>query len=124
MSFYSKSKSTLHKLKKSKSIDVMDAVLLKAFFTKAISVDELQGESKKLLKGGTETCTEILESIHSDYRALKTGELMRDATNPSSNSLLSRQIPKEDGKKGNNAAHLMNIPLPQRTGINTQDLLL
>jgi len=66
LSFYSKSKSTLHKLKKSKSIAITDAVFLKAFFAKVISVDKIQGKSKKILKGGTETCAEILESIHSN----------------------------------------------------------
>jgi len=100
LSFYSKSKSTLHKLKRSKSIAVADAIFLKAFFAKAISVKELQGESKKLLKGSSKICAEILESFHLDYRALKTGELMRDVTDPNSNSLLSRRVLKEDsGKK-------------------------
>merc|ERR1740124_424761 len=92
LSFYSKSKSTLHKLKKSKSIAVTDDVYLKAFFEKSISVNKLQGKSKKLLKGGTETCAEILASIHSNYRALEKGELMRDTTDPSSNSILSRRV--------------------------------
>ena len=107
--FYLKSKSTLHKLKKSKSIAVTDEVFLNEFFAKVISVEKLQGKLKKLLKGGTETCAEILESIHSNCRAIETGELMRDATDPSSKSLSSRRVLKEDGKKANNAAHVMNI---------------
>jgi len=109
LSFYSKRKSALHKLKKSKSIAVSDYVFLKEFFAKVISVDELQNNSKKLLKGGTEMCAEVLESIHSGYRAFETGELMRDATDPRSNSLSSRQVLKEDGKRVNDAAHPMNM---------------
>jgi len=109
LSFYSKSKSTLHKLKKPKSIAVTDDVFLKAFFAKAISVDKLQKESKKLLKDGTETCAEIIESIRSDYRALETGELMRDTTDPISNSLSSRRVQKEDEKKVSDATYLMNM---------------
>ena len=77
-------------MKRSNSITVMDDVFLKAFFAKSISIDKLQGELKKLLKGGSETCAKILELIHSDYHALETVELMRDATDPSSKSLLSR----------------------------------
>ena len=94
LSFYSESKSTIHKLKKSKYIAVTDDFLLKAFFSKAISVNKLQGELKKLFKGSTETCAEILESIHSNYRAIETGELMRDTTDPSSISLSSRRVLK------------------------------
>jgi len=56
LSFYSKNKLTLHKLKRSNLIAVTDDVFLKAFFAKAISVDELEGESKKLLKDGSEMC--------------------------------------------------------------------
>jgi len=82
---------------------------LKAFFAKAISVDELKGETKKLLRDCSETFADILKSIHLDYRALETGELTRDTKNPSSNYLLSRQILKEDSdKKLINAAHPMN----------------
>jgi len=46
LSFYSKCKSTLYKIKRSKSIAVTDDVFLKAFFAKEISVEEFQGESK------------------------------------------------------------------------------
>jgi len=89
---------------------VADDVFLKTFFAKAISVDELQGKMKKLPKGRHETCAEILGNIHSDYRALETGEPMRDATGLSSNSLLSRRFPKEySGKKVPIIPHLMNI---------------
>jgi len=95
--------------KLSNSITVTDDIFLKAFFTKAFSVDELQGKTKKLLKGGTETCAEIFESIHSDYHALKTVELMKDTTDPSSNFLSSRRIPKDDNpaKKGSISPHAM-----------------
>ena len=109
LSLYSKIKSTLHKLKRSNSIAVTDDVFLKEFFAKAISADELKGETKKLLKGGSETCAKILEYIHLDYRALETVELMRDSTDPSFNSLLSRRVLKEhSGKNLINVAHPMN----------------
>jgi len=101
LSFYSKSKLSLHKLKRSNSITVTDDVFLKAFFAEVISVDELQAELKKLLKGGIETCAEILEPTHSNYRALEMGELMRDAIDPSSKYLLSRQVLKEGSGKNN-----------------------
>jgi len=115
LSSYSKSKSTLHKIKKSKYIDVTDDVFLKVFFTKVISVDKLQDDSKKILNGGNETCSEILESIHSNYRAIETGELMRGTNDPSSNSILSRWVLKEDGKKTNDAAHPMSM-FPHNVG--------
>ena len=109
LSFYSKSKATLHKLKWSNSIAVTDKVFLKAFFAKVIFVEKLQSKTKKLLKDGNETCAEILENIRSDYRSLETGELMREVTDPSSNFLSSRQLPKEDfSKKITNVAHAMN----------------
>jgi len=79
------------------------------FFAKEISVDKPQNKSKKILKDGTETCTEILESIRSDYRALEAGDLMRDAMDPSSKSLSSRRVLKEDGKKVNDAAYPVNM---------------
>ena len=46
LSFYFKSKSTLYKIKRSKLIAVTDNIFLKAFFSKEISVEELQAESK------------------------------------------------------------------------------
>jgi len=47
--------------------------------------------------------------MHSDYLALETGELMRDAVYPSSNSISSRWVLNEDGKKGNDDAHPMKM---------------
>jgi len=65
--------------------------------------------SQRVLESRSERCAEILESVHSDYRALEKGELIRDATDPSSNSLTSRQVLKEDsGKKTNITAHPVN----------------
>ena len=45
---------------------------------KVIEGPELQQEVKKFLKGGSNTYDEILEFIHSDYRAQETGEALRD----------------------------------------------
>jgi len=83
-------------------IVIIDDVFLKVFFANAISIEELQGESKKLLKGNSKMCADILESIHLDYRALGMGELMRDTMDPSSNYLSSRQVLKEDSWKKKN----------------------
>ena len=44
---------------------------------------DLQQEVKIFLKGRTNTYTEILESIQTDYRAPETGEAMRDSVKPS-----------------------------------------
>ena len=69
----------------------------------------MQGKIKKLLKGKTEICAEILENTHPNYCTLKTGELMRDAASLSYNFLLSRLVPKEDsGKKVSSIPHTMN----------------
>jgi len=71
--------------------------------------DKLQGKTKKLLKDRNDMCAKILENIHSNYRSLETGELMREVTDPSSNFLSSRQLPKEDFSKNiTNVAHAMN----------------
>jgi len=49
------------------------------FFAKVIKAPELQQEINKFLKGGTNTCEEILEYIHEDYHIQETGEAMRDS---------------------------------------------
>ena len=53
MFFYSKSKSTIHKLKRSNSIAVTDEVFLRYSSPKPISADKLQGETKKLPMSGS-----------------------------------------------------------------------
>ena len=89
LSFYSKTKGLIHKLKTNNSIAVTDDTFLKAYFAKVIDAPELQQEVKKFSKGGTQTYDAILELIHSDYRAQETGEALRD-TNPSVPSALRR----------------------------------
>ena len=84
LTFYSKSKGIIHRLKKSNSIAVTDEVFLKAYFSMAIDAPELQSEVKTFLKEPTSSYGAILESIHSDYRAQTTGEEMRSKTSSSS----------------------------------------
>jgi len=80
---------------------------------KAIFIDKLQGKTNKILKWGRDTCAEIIESIHSDYRALETGESMRDTINPNEIYLSTRRTTKDDasGKKYYDYPHAMrNFP--------------
>ena len=50
LTFYSKSKGIIHRLKKTNSIAVTDEVFLKAYFSMAIDAPKLQLEVKKFLK--------------------------------------------------------------------------
>ena len=77
LTFYSKSKGIIHRLKKTNSIAVTDEIFLKAYFSMAIDAPELQSEVKKFLKDPTSSYGTTLEAIHSDYRAQTTGEEMR-----------------------------------------------
>ena len=67
---------------------------MKVLFAKAIS--ELQGETKKLLRGSSESCAEILENVHSNCRALKTGELMRESTPSQTKKIVTRRVTNYD----------------------------
>jgi hypothetical protein len=77
LTFYSKSKGIIHRLKKTNYIAVTDEIFLKAYFSMAIEAPELQPEVKKFLKDPASSYGATLESIHSDYRAQTTGEEMR-----------------------------------------------
>ena len=68
LTFYSQSKGTIHRLKRSNSAAVMDEVLLKAYFSMAIDATELQSEVKKFSKDITSSYLPTLEVIHSDSR--------------------------------------------------------
>merc|ERR1740124_1525560 len=76
--FYSSSKGIIHKLKVNKSVAVTDNCF-KSYFAKVIETPELQFEVKKLLKGGPESYTDILDLIRSDFYAQDTGEKIRDS---------------------------------------------
>ena len=89
----------IHKLKRSKSNAVTENMFLEAFFNKTISVDELQGESKQLIKGGMETYAEILEFIQSYYRALETDELICDTKKLTSFSLTISCVSRDNATK-------------------------
>ena len=78
LAFYSQAKKLLHKLTVGKSVAVTDDVFLKAFMAKVIEAPELQTEAKQFLMEGSGTYAEILENIYKDFRALETGEQMRD----------------------------------------------
>jgi hypothetical protein len=77
LTFNSKSKGIIHRLKKTNLITVTDEIFLKAYFSMAIEAPELQSEVKKFLKDPSSSYGATLESIHSDYRAQTTGEEMR-----------------------------------------------
>jgi len=68
----------------------------KAFFAKVFSVKELQGEIKKLLKCSSESYAEILEKIHTNYRALETCELMRESIPAQENTIVTRHATNDD----------------------------
>ena len=74
LSFYSKAKGVLHKLKKHDSVAVTDDIFLKAYFSMTIEAPELQTEVKRFLKDTDSLYSEILEIIHADYRAQTTGK--------------------------------------------------
>jgi len=78
LAFYSKAKSTLHKLKKSKSVTVTDNVFLKAYFVMAIEADELQQEIKGFLKYSSFSYHENIERIFAYYCAQTTDNHIRD----------------------------------------------
>jgi len=114
LSFYSKIISVLHKLKKSKSIAVTDDVFVKAFFAKAISVDKLQGESKKLQGWYQNVCRN--PRVYSLQLLCHRNRWAYKGRNGSQlNSLLSRRVLKDDGKKVNDAAHPISI-FPHNVG--------
>ena len=77
LSFYSSSKGIIHKLRIKKLVTVTDNIFLKLYFAKVIETPELQFEVKKLLKGGPASYTDIMELIHSEFRAQDTGEKTR-----------------------------------------------
>ena len=93
-----------------------DDTFLKSFFAKIIETPELQHEAKKLLKDGGESCIEILDLIHSDFRAQDTGERMRDSVTLGSTS---RRLRTEDIKpttKQGGETKRINYPFPNNTG--------
>jgi anthranilate/para-aminobenzoate synthase component I len=91
LTFYSKSKGIIHKLKKGNSVAVHDEVFLKAYFSMAIDAPELQSEVKKFLKDTSVSYSETLENIHADYRAQTTTENMRLKTSATSSSSTLRR---------------------------------
>ena len=74
LSFYSKAKGILHKLKKDESGAVTDGVFLKAYFAMVIEAPEPQTEVLGFFNDTTKLYMEILEEIHADYRVQTTGE--------------------------------------------------
>ena len=60
LSFYSKTKGIFHKLTKGSSITTKDDILLKAYFSMAIEVKELQTEVKDFLCDTSATYSETL----------------------------------------------------------------
>ena len=91
LTFYSKSKGILHRLKRENSVAVHGAVFLKAYFSMAIDAPELQSEVKKFLKDPTASYSQTLESIHSDYCAQTMGEEMRSKMSAQSTSSYLRR---------------------------------
>ena len=69
LSFYSSSKDIIHKLKVNKLVAVTDDIFLKSYFAKVIDTYEFQSEVKKFLKGGPKLYTDMMDIIHSDFRA-------------------------------------------------------
>ena len=86
LTFYSKSKGIIHKLKMGNSVAIHDEVFLKAYFSMAINAPELQSEVKKFLKDPAASYSETLENIHANYRAQTTTEDMRLKTSATSGS--------------------------------------
>ena len=56
---------------------VTDNIFLKAYFEMTIEAPALQTEIRGFLKDTTKSYTEILEEIHTNYRAQVTGEDIR-----------------------------------------------
>ena len=93
--------------------------VLKSFFAKVIETPELQHEAKKLLKGGGETCTEILDLIHSDYRVQDIGERMQDSVTTcytSRRSKTSDEHEKSTTKSGGGGIKGVNYPFLNSIG--------
>ena len=84
LTFYSKSKGIIHKLKRGDSVAIHDEAFLKAYFSMTIDAPELQSEVKKFLKDPAASYSETLENIHADYRAQTTTDDMRLKTSATS----------------------------------------
>ena len=83
---------------------------MKAFFAKEISVEEIQGKTKKLLKGSRKSCAEILENIHTDNRNLESGELLRESTLAQANPIMTRRETKDDAQSSSHPHTIKGIP--------------
>ena len=76
--FYNRVTQVLEKLKDAKSVAVTDDMFLRAYLAKAISCEELQTETKKLLQHNEESYDTILQDVLTDYRSQETGTVLRD----------------------------------------------
>jgi len=91
LSFYSKTKSILHKLTKGNLITTKDNVFLKHYFLMAIEATELQTEVKGFLRDTNATYSETLELIHTDFRVRAMGEHLHDTTMRSGSTAIVRR---------------------------------
>lgn len=86
-----KTKGIIHKLNKGNLIVAKDNVFLKAYFSMAIEVTELQTELKGFLCDTNAIYSETLELIHADFRVQTTGENLRDTTIHSESTTIVRR---------------------------------
>ena len=98
LSFYSSAKKLLFKLEEADSVAATDDMFLRAYLAKVIEAPELQQQTKKFLLDDQDSYKDILEKVHRDYRAMETGEQMRD--NDGKKPVLRRAAAKGSGQKG------------------------
>ena len=75
--FYSKAQKLISKLLDGKSIAVTDDVFLKCYFSKIITVPELQDSVKEFVKESAPKYEVVLENVRSDYSAQSVSDALK-----------------------------------------------